>query len=143
LLSPRKLYYCRDQLYLHCDHGIASEDRLVDGSKAPYGLDGLNSLAHSDRHRAQDFAKEASGYWYRYLISQGYSRCDTTYERDRLVAVSGLARRVGSVVKSRYLAGLWQSTVIQGLPWEAGPVTENPIHTKTSDTPSWSWATQK
>jgi hypothetical protein len=135
LLSPRKLCYCRDQLYWHCDHVIASEDRLLDATRVrDYG----SRLSSLDCH-TQGFAERVGEYWYTYLISHGYSKRETTYERDRLVAVSGLAKRVAAAIQSRYLAGLWQSSVIQGLLWSA---TE-PFQMKTIDAPSWSWASQQ
>jgi hypothetical protein len=135
LLSPRKLYYCADQLYWHCDHVITSEDRLVDRAKAP-----RSEHAVPGRSRYADpSAAELNEYWYVSLMSDQYSARETTYERDRLVAVSGLARRVGATIKSRYLAGLWLSTVIQGLNWTANASSS----TKTNDAPSWSWASQQ
>jgi hypothetical protein len=135
LLSPRKLYYCADQLYWHCDHIITSEDRLVDRAKAPrseYAVPG------NSRYAAPSFA-ELNEYWYVSLMSDQYSTREATYEHDRLVAVSGLAKRVGATIKSRYLAGLWLSTLIQGLNWTA----DTSLPTKTNHAPSWSWASQR
>jgi hypothetical protein len=139
LLSPRKLYYYRDQLYWQCDHVIASEDRLIDAlpelnwSFAPgFGPKKLDP-------DSQDFPERASKYWYIELMSQRYSARETTYESDRLVAVSGLAKRVGAAVRSRYLAGLWESTLMEGLRWSA----RTPLQTKTNYAPSWSWASQQ
>jgi len=95
-------------------------------------------LSSWDCH-ARNFPERVSEYWYAYLISQEYSKRETTYERDRLVAVSGLARRVGATLKTPYLAGLWQSSVVRGLHWYA---VSSPT-TKNNDAPSWSWASQQ
>ena len=99
---------------------------------------GLLKLSSWDYH-ARDFPERVSEYWYAYLISQEHSKRETTYERDRLVAVSGLARRVGATLKTPYLAGLWQSSVVRGLHWYA---VSSPT-TKNNDAPSWSCASQQ
>jgi hypothetical protein len=138
LLSPRKIYYCRDQLCWHCDHIVASEDRLVDAAEAPFSISpSLQGLDNLDPH-ATSFATRVSEYWHGSLIARGYSRHETTYEKDRLIAVSGLARRVGAATNSKYLAGLWQSTLTHNLSWEA----LMPSNEKTGVAPSWSWASQ-
>jgi hypothetical protein len=138
LLSPRKIYYCKDQLYWHCDHATVSEDRLVDGAAAPRGVAAF--LTSSDS-RVREITEQLSRYWYKELISEGYSKRETTYEGDRLAAVSGLARKVRAATKSRYLAGLWESNLVYGLNWEAEESSRT--RTKTDGVPSWSWASQQ
>ena len=136
LLSPRKIHFCKDQLYWHCDHANASEDRLIDGASPLQAV--ADVLTSSDSH-AQDVADQLSKYWYEEVISEDYSKREATYERDRLVAVSGLAKRVGAAMKSNYLLGLWESTVVYGLNW----ASETSTRTKIDGVPSWSWASQQ
>lgn len=67
LLSPRKLYYCKDQLYWHCDHAIASEDRLVNRAQAP--------LEHARFALLQSIVTASgwyttSEYWYNRILVQ-------------------------------------------------------------------------
>ena len=96
---------------------FASEDRLVDAAEAPFSISpSLQGLDNLDPH-ATSFATRVSEYWHGSLIARGYSRHETTYEKDRLIAVSGLARRVGAATNSKYLAGLWQSTLTHNLSW--------------------------
>ena len=142
LLSSRKLYYCRDQLYWCCDHLAASEDRLLEPTRTPYRNDYLNAVGLSLDPHVPSHAIQMCSYWYVYLIGTRYRARGTTHERDRLIAVSGLAKRVGAATKSRYLAGLWQSSVIEGLLWAASP-SETSCDTKTADAPTWSWASQR
>jgi hypothetical protein len=139
LLSPRKLYYCATQLYWRCDHIAASEDGLLGTESAPEGYTDPFAPNFNLGPHAPEFVEDINRYWYVTLMSHEYSTREITYERDRLVAVSGLARRAAYVMKGRYLAGLWESSVICGLHWTAQAASR----TKTDDVPSWSWASQQ
>lgn len=64
-----------------------------------------------------------------------------TYQSDKLVAISGLARRLHSLspeILGRYLAGLWEFQLIFQLAWTTNessrPLTSDYVAT------SWSWA---
>lgn len=68
-----------------------------------------------------------------------YTECKLTYPSDKLIAISGLARRhcrQMDVDTSSYLAGLWRETLPQGLLWYG--VEYNKTNELTA--PSWSWA---
>jgi hypothetical protein len=141
LLSPRKLYYCRDQLYWYCDHVAASEDQLLHPTKDHYGDHPLKFFGLSLDPHTPNYAAQMSRFWYLALIGTGYRAQGATHERDRLIAVSGLAKRIGAATKSRYLAGLWEASVIDGLLWRVASQTS--WDTKTDVAPSWSWASQQ
>lgn len=70
-----------------------------------------------------------------------YSRLDLTLEKDKLPAVSGIAKHIlKSRPKEDYLAGLWRSSLLSDLCWSMEssqrPVVRPPIWRS----PSWSWA---
>jgi hypothetical protein len=67
-----------------------------------------------------------------------YSRLELTYERDRLPALSGLARRLNAAKLERYLAGIWEGELPGGLFWAC----EDKHAHRASEyvAPSWSWA---
>lgn len=73
-----------------------------------------------------------------------YTRCQLTFTKDKLVALSGVAKQLQPVLNDQYLAGLWRVPLVSSLLW----YTES---TKQSDgrpltrvrplrAPTWSWA---
>ena len=136
LLSTRKLYYASDQLYWECDQLAISEDGLADPtySSLPQ-FECLNNLEESA------LADHASSVWYEYVIGQAYSKRVATNATDRLIAVAGLARHAANTIKSPYLAGLWESSVLNGLLWQTWLWGKEGVETHCA--PSWSWASQE
>ena len=135
LLSKCKLYYASDQLYWECDHLAVSEDGLADPEIAP-SFSTSSSLSNANEPES---AVQASRYWYRHVIGWNYSKRSATKATDRLIAVAGLARRAANTIKSRYVAGLWENHVLEGLLWEQN--TDYKVQlSKTHCAPSWSWA---
>jgi len=102
----------------------------------------INAVGLSLDPRVPNHATQVSRYWYIWLIGTLYRARGMTHERDRLITVSGLAKRIGAVTKSRYLAGLWESSLIEGLFWRALP-SDPSWSAKTKDAPSWLWASQQ
>lgn len=72
-------------------------------------------------------------------IVTGYTSKHLTYEKDRLPALSGLARRFGQMKPGvAYLGGLWRDSLGLDLLWFiAGRVKSEVIDIRL---PSWSWA---
>ena len=86
-----------------------------------------------DRHRI----------WYHIL--EDYSGRNITYLRDRLIAISGIAKFYGKVLRDdTYVAGLWRSDMILGLLWYAkglqifGDKVNRTVAVENK-IPSWSW----
>ena len=81
--------------------------------------------------------------WWNSLI-EGYSRCKFTFAKDKLIALSGVAKYVAkSRPSDRYLAGMWQSCMVYGLAWFRIHDPERIYFTTGSSelqAPSWSWA---
>jgi hypothetical protein len=134
-LSARKLYYTDDQLYWHCDHTAISEDGLAN-STIPTPSFFYCSMPGHMRDSQEDL--HLTRVWYRNVIGYDYSKRDITKATDRLVAVAGLARHVATVAGSRYLAGLWEDSVLHGLLWWPSIQRRH----KPYCAPSWSWASQ-
>jgi hypothetical protein len=72
-----------------------------------------------------------------------YSSCQLTYDRDKLVALSGLARERSRLSGDEYMAGLWRTNLIGQLCWTRQQRTV----THGSNRPeggyralTWSWA---
>jgi hypothetical protein len=80
-----------------------------------------------------------------YELVKEYSPRQFTCIQDRLVAVSGLAKQFGSIIKDdQYVAGLWKRDLLRGLLWHVRGAKLIP--SKKTDgnlvpgIPSWSWA---
>ena len=135
LLSARKLYYGVDQLHWVCDHLATSEDGLANLDSWPVFLGGY------DPEMKLDPARRAIIAWYCQLIEVAYSKRVATKTTDRLIAVAGLARQTATIVKSRYLAGLWEVSIMKGLLWQTKKYEEKASNLYCA--PSWSWASRE
>ena len=79
-------------------------------------------------------------------VVQEYTARSLIYHRDRLPALSGVARTFQEILRDKYRAGLWWSDLARGLLWstqpkEAGPTP--PVMTLSHNRlncPTWSWA---
>jgi hypothetical protein len=95
-------------------------------------------MSHSDTFRL----------WYD--LVEDYTQRRFTKISDRLVAISGLARIYGDMIRNpTYVAGLWKEDLIRGLLWHVEGATLVPlvpecpadnISTFRKAFPSWSWA---
>ena len=81
-----------------------------------------------------------------YLTIEAYSWRALTFHKDRLPAIAALAKRRQTLCRNgRYLAGLWEETLLSDLLWEC---RLSKVHGGSSDRvspesdnmPSWSWA---
>jgi hypothetical protein len=137
VLAPRVLHF-GEQLYWECLEQRASETfptSLPSDRRTKTSLD-----VHSLRH---EWNLEKSLKLNRYLLwnlfVKRYSECDLTKpELDKLVAISGLARKL-IVDGDQYVAGLWREILPHQLMWsvqDPGTGTED----GNSYIPSWSWA---
>ncbi|KAK8128436.1 HET-domain-containing protein [Apiospora sp. TS-2023a] len=151
VLSPRALHFGSNQLAWECHQ--------LDGCEMyPEGLpDGIlstdNSLKITDPVEFDKFSQKwrpdapecdaTYELWAR--IVNLYGSSSVTKESDKLVALSGLAKRMKKVFASQYLAGLWLRDLPHQLLW----VTYDRSHDvgEVYDTrpaqyraPSWSWA---
>jgi hypothetical protein len=54
-------------------------------------------------------------FWER--VVQTYNICNLTYEKDKLPAISGLAREIGVFTRQTYFQGVWLEDIARGLYW--------------------------
>lgn len=80
-----------------------------------------------------------------YTVVEIYSVCALPFERDRLPALAGLAEQAQRSRRGRYLAGLWDDSLLSDLDWyrskwaNTGNVEAN-ARNSDSSSPTWSWA---
>ncbi|KAK2472703.1 hypothetical protein H9L39_14878 [Fusarium oxysporum f. sp. albedinis] len=137
-LSRRILCLGNEELYWECEGD--SSGPLIASETSPWGVphisrrEGLDSLTGSN-----------SGECWNSLVEE-YTSCQLTFEEDRLVAFSGIARAVAKLTGDTYFAGIWLETWMQALLWEPDRVREKPARVKPATMgtqsmilPSWSW----
>lgn len=124
ILSPRTLHFGLGQLFWECCMESATEIY-------PTGLPPFlkASVQHEDgelknldpgaqrtiQSRPVDPRRGAYQIWAR--IVQKYSECGLTNSSDKLVALSGLAKRIKSIVDDEYVAGMWRRHLPLQLFW--------------------------
>jgi hypothetical protein len=138
LLPPRTLYFGRDQIAWECRQGNGYEtlpDQFNEGNLAmsPRNffalLTEVNPLLDTGNIQIWSF------------IVQDYTRRRLTVSRDKLVAISGVARILVPVYGTDYVAGLWVKDLLRLLVWYkySGSSAARDV-TMIYRAPSWSWA---
>ena len=152
LLSPRVLHFGRTQLAWECRELDACETY-------PDGLPSAQETAQSivkgldpdrDGKRLQSMGDSRSSpnlrayhLWSKIITT--YSAGELTVASDKLVAISGLAKKMQIMPQDEYLAGLWKRTLASDLLWMViggkqanGLPSSRPAQYRA---PSWTWAT--
>ncbi|RII10896.1 hypothetical protein CUC08_Gglean006897 [Alternaria sp. MG1] len=164
LLSRRRLVIGTWSAEWHCRREVnGHSDGWVDDSRAglpfdhesaswagdgPFGSREAESVYHSSFIDAAMFFSVNPGYpsgqmekervrlsWY--AIVESYSSRSVTESEDKVLAMSGIAKRFGNLIPKRYIAGLWEDMMPEILFWyKRGMVTDRPVEYRG---PSWSW----
>ncbi|KAH8652570.1 heterokaryon incompatibility protein-domain-containing protein, partial [Ilyonectria robusta] len=155
LLPPRCLHFHAEELVWECNTGLKCECMRLD--------DPESQLTDTEKHGATGLeAYEPSKYWLKSCLTRAlndnaavqdlrfawfdivseFSRLELTYEKDRLPAVYGLAKKLSRPILGRYLAGMWEGDLAAGLLWQtaASRRLDAPHSPHTREVPSWSWA---
>ncbi|KAK8062785.1 hypothetical protein PG997_014882 [Apiospora hydei] len=141
LLSPRVLHFCRRELLFECRAGNQCQCGEREPEVGPKEI--FAQLLTGDA--ALDSRQSHRGWW---AMTRQYSQLRLTFEKDVLLALSGIAWRIGDTrpAEDDYLCGIWKSTLPYGLLWYVpDPNLESPAGSypqRASDprVPSWSWA---
>ncbi|EEH42056.2 hypothetical protein PAAG_03977 [Paracoccidioides lutzii Pb01] len=150
MLSTRILHFGRYELFFECRSGVHCEcDGIEFNGSSPETPIPLFKIEHAEA--LQDYVSDWAEQFSDQVVYQGASlwrtmvSCYTalllTKSKDRLPAISGIAKDLAARRKSRYLAGLWEETLNDDLLWivpsrswykKARPHPRN--------APTWSWA---
>lgn len=122
LIAPRTLFLARSQLFWQC--------RTIERCEIfPEGLLTPSELCYGGR-----ISVHIDKWW---MIISHYSRCYITCSRDKLVALSGIAKEIHRRTKDQYVAGLWRKDIERHLCWRVdSPLAALPEYRA----PTWSWA---
>lgn len=128
LLAPRNLHFGAHQLFWECDCCLACE---------MYPISVPDIIRRESHVRLSSIIEDLPGVWQ--SMVRMYSATNLTYDSDRLVAFSGIAKRFLNQSQDEYLAGLWHSNLDAQLLWHVDPRYES-SRTSSYVSPSWSWA---
>jgi hypothetical protein len=163
-LSPRIVHFAAEQIMWECCEEMACEsypggvaDILIkyDGAtmRTLDSLSDINAYLIGDVKPQRGARSTATGlkyavapleeFWTATVTS--YTSCALSYQRDILVAISGIAQRLAVIVRQPYLAGLWLNDKLAvQLLWQVVQPGEIDASTTPQQrsyyAPSWSWA---
>jgi hypothetical protein len=126
----------QNQWLWKCPSRHTTEDGLTDG--APLVNNGLIQWAHLIGKGSIDTKKDYLNYWYQMVTN--YSSRSLTYESDKGNAIAGLTNIFTKKTGFRYLAGLWEEDLANGLSWQA---SARGVVREPTSIASWSWLSVK
>ncbi|ROV95691.1 hypothetical protein VMCG_07633 [Cytospora schulzeri] len=160
-LARRTIHFTRNQIYWEClEHSRCEVD--PDGQLGfldlkPYLKTARQTreykaslrtiIKHLSPNPEARWSREQAA-WHGWATLQGcwrtivtaYSNCDLTQETDRLIAISGVAKKFREVEDVRYLAGLWERGLHTDLMWRSTASEGAAVRRSKIFAPSWSWA---
>lgn len=164
LMAPRVLHFCKFQVAWECSCFRATESRPETVS-SPYigsgniisktNLKGLLPVPDGEKLRCSrlgvfDPDEHLGDKRYAYEIwkhvVETYSVTALTVPGDKLIALSGIAKRMNEYIESEYIAGMWKDCLASQLLWRVEPIfRDNGFHYLCSRpeayrAPSFSWA---
>ncbi|GME37879.1 heterokaryon incompatibility protein [Neofusicoccum parvum] len=163
LMSPRVLHFCRNQIAWECSEFDSAEGhpegvptfKIKQGDIVDEGR--FKSLdPHTDGRRLREIRlmglrdpDEGMENLYVYelwkRIVEVYSKTKLTMSRDKLIALSGIARKFSKLTGAKYIAGMWEQYLESQLLWRVEPIHKDGLFENHSTrdplrAPSFSWA---
>jgi Heterokaryon incompatibility protein (HET) len=138
LLSPRLVHFTTEEIIWECStlrDCFCFQDESKRGSPM-FRLHSEKKLHLEALVAAGKSPKTLEHYWD--TIVYAYSGLNLSLEKDKLPALSGVAKQMWSLRQGdEYLAGLWRKTILSDLRWV--PIHGNSSRLHSWRGPSWSW----
>jgi hypothetical protein len=99
ILPSRTIHFGNRGTLWECASKVATEF-------LPDGLRAWHVGMKEEVHKAN-----STGWWSQAVVT--YSAADITYSRDKLPALSGIAKRIHALTGDNYLAGIWKNAFIE------------------------------
>ncbi|KAL6412100.1 hypothetical protein AUP68_04482 [Ilyonectria robusta] len=134
ILSRRFLHFGVRELVWECHSSTHCQCSMIPA--APRSDHSTNQVLSAAKYglETKDVRKRRQ-LWYENVESM--MNLDFTYATDRLAATAGVATLLAKGYKGRYLAGLWEDSLVADLCWAMMENGERPDELKK--VPSWSW----
>jgi hypothetical protein len=144
VLSARALVFASHTLQYHCNEGIVNVGNSLTTwtpqtdlrfPRSFFSVSCANVPAPTtDDTQWYDLRKK----WWWNLVD--YTHRSITNPADKLVALAGVAQQCQRIYQTRYLAGLWEDSLLKDLLWISDPAVSPSSRPKAYRAPSWSWA---
>ncbi|EXJ57659.1 uncharacterized protein A1O5_12449 [Cladophialophora psammophila CBS 110553] len=144
LLSPRVLHFGADQLYWECS-GLEASEAFPAGFPEGLGEQFKQLLPFSGLPQIEQQGPSSRGpYGIWDQVMETYSSGKLSRRTDRLVALSGIARKLQRrlIQHDTYLAGLWKQDLPFELLWDVKIPPQKPDAGHEYIAPTWSWASR-
>ncbi|CAO2648263.1 Nn.00g075300.m01.CDS01 [Neocucurbitaria sp. VM-36] len=121
LLSPRTLHF-NQQVFWECKEIECAESYPMGLNDGQFIRDPGSGLKYEFVLPQKSWLEDIrTSPQRRYEIWQelvhGYTCCELSEEKDKLVAISGLVKKLQPVMNDEYICGLWRSDLLNGLTW--------------------------
>jgi hypothetical protein len=127
LLPPRSLQFTSTEVFWECHEKVACE---TFPEQVPTYL----------TYHGQFFEKKPISRSMWHWIVELYSECQLTYTKDKLIAISGLARIIQEQTRDQYVAGMWRKDLELQLCWFKSFGIGQDQRVLPYRAPTWSWA---
>lgn len=131
-LSPRRLYFSKQQIFYACAAGKACE--AFPAGKTPYQMGrmyGGSSLFSDRKVSPREIWSSVAG---------DYACAALSKDTDKIIALSGVAEKMQHQLKDEYVVGLWRSNLVHELLWRhSGSGGERYRPGPGRIAPTWSW----
>ncbi|KAK6850694.1 HET-domain-containing protein [Apiospora arundinis] len=124
-------------IFVECWSGDWSEDNRVSGDLLINRMPWLGGRASSGESSEDSEAILRSWYY----IVEAYTCRSLTMEQDKLLALSGVMKRISEITGFTNVAGLWKEDFAEGLLWTMPNFEPRRRKLRHPQGPSWSWAT--
>ncbi|EXK76562.1 hypothetical protein FOQG_18701 [Fusarium oxysporum f. sp. raphani 54005] len=149
-LAPRILHFNKRQLIWECCEKDAAEVypdglplSLSTSSDARFKqMDSSDYTGRVDRYRYREADGNSAPHLLWLRIVELYTASALTVPSDKLIACSGIAKRVAQIVQDDYVAGMWRRYLEGELLWMVQGNHQPGRWTRPREyrAPSWSWA---
>jgi hypothetical protein len=145
-LSRRILWFGESELGWSCAEATACECQPIKPSLRGQYSTRISPWLTLGIWTAEEFYRMEPLYLWDMIVEEA-SRRQTTYHKDLLPAISGLATKLGGRMNGRYFAGLWEHQIESSLLWwhheQDRLLYEITSPIDRNYAPSWSWASTK
>jgi hypothetical protein len=135
ILSPRVLYFTPSELSWECTTKMDCQCSHFEKAKTfEFAHIGFTKLSY-DKMLSGNLMDQQN-VWHAFVLQ--YSCLKMTFEKDRLPAISGVAKQMQQFRKQKYYEGLWEDSIVFDMSWYSGSKNMR-SRPNQPHPPSWSW----
>ncbi|MCJ1324817.1 hypothetical protein MMC10_001479 [Thelotrema lepadinum] len=138
-LSSRIIHFGSNQVFWDCCSLAACEiyPSGVPNWSSSYGGGLIYSQESSALVQASQSVEQTLGHWGR--IVEVYSASDLTFQKDKIIALSGIVELTQQLLQDEFCAGLWRTKIEVQLAWLADQGSSKRRRSVPLRAPTWSW----